>query len=287
MNKPFYVIALAMIAFGCSQIRSDANDTALLEEAKSAYNAGEWQEAIDLATTVAETNPDIPKAWNIIGNSYYHLGDYEQALTGYERTAELLPENEVAWNNVGLAHAKLDESYLAEKAYIQSIVLNHTYASAWNNLGILYLYEGHSAEAANCFSNYLNIETNEIVLYNYGLALYYSDQYFPAAKAFIAAWEINPDEAGYTKKAAESLREYGWNEEAIEYYQLTLERIDDDPDIWVGLGLCYMNLDQPDEAEQNFNRALELDPTHEDALYYRYMNLYSFDPMERLTNRSR
>ena len=51
--------------------------------------------------------------------------------------------------------------------------------------------------------------------------------------------------------------------EAIEAYSKSLEQNPNDPDVLTDVGVMYRRIDAPEEAVRNFERAMQIDPTHE------------------------
>ena len=95
----------------------------------------------------------------------------------------------------------------------------------------------------------------------------------------IAEWTIN--NSGQTPALAATLCNQGARlniqgefEAALDYFKRAAETTPDDPDVWYGLGSCYVGLDQPDDAIQAYQRPIEQDPDNATAhfilaMYYK------------------
>ena len=64
---------------------------------------------------------------------------------------------------------------------------------------------------------------------------------------------------------AERLRNNEQVEKALALYEKASEMVDDDPDVYTGMGWCYVDMEEADAAVASFNRALRLVPRFSDA----------------------
>jgi tetratricopeptide (TPR) repeat protein len=64
---------------------------AIIDNAISAQQEGDYSRAIELANSILEAAPDEFLALNIRGSAYLAIGDTEQALADYSQTIQLSP----------------------------------------------------------------------------------------------------------------------------------------------------------------------------------------------------
>jgi tetratricopeptide (TPR) repeat protein len=57
-----------------------------------------------------------------------------------------------------------------------------------------------------------------------------------------------------------------WND-AITYYTRALNETPNNPDVRTDMGIAYFNIDDPDRALKEFDRALKDDPRHSQTLF--------------------
>jgi len=94
------------------------------------------------------------------------------------------------------------------------------------------------------------------------------------------AVEIDPDQVEYQNALAVTLDENGYLQEAEKEYQQSLKINDQAKDIFFLLGNLQVRLEKPEEAVDNFEKALILDPNYEPAytgLCSAYGKLKQFD----------
>ena len=90
-----------------------ANNT--VSEADSAYNAGNYTEAIELFSDVI-SNQGISAALLFnLGNAYYQAGDLGQAMLCYQRAKKLDPSNKQIKANLNFLTEKINDANKAEQ----------------------------------------------------------------------------------------------------------------------------------------------------------------------------
>ena len=77
----------------------DANK--LFSEAYNAEAAGDYANAIALATRATLVNPQHWEAWNLLGLCYEHLNDWDAAENAFKRQIEVSPQHVYHYNNLG------------------------------------------------------------------------------------------------------------------------------------------------------------------------------------------
>ena len=86
-----------------------------------------------------------------------------------------------------------------------------------------------------------------------------------APEVSLTEWTITNSRQGPALAAAlcskgSKLTIQGEYEEALTYFQKAAETNPEDPDVWYGLGSCYVGLDQPEDAIAAYKRPIERDP---------------------------
>jgi tetratricopeptide (TPR) repeat protein len=108
-------------------------DAAKLTDAKKKDRAGrEAQEyyasALKRFQQAAQTNPEMPEAWNYVGYTNRHLGNYDVALSAYERALTLRPGYPDALEYRGEAFLGLNRIADAKQAYLDLFAGNRQLA---------------------------------------------------------------------------------------------------------------------------------------------------------------
>lgn len=77
------------------------------DEAKTAYDAGQFQQALDYYASKIDPRHVSPALLYNMGNCFYQLGDYPRALVCYERARHLQPRDSDIAGNLELTRRKL------------------------------------------------------------------------------------------------------------------------------------------------------------------------------------
>lgn len=111
-------------------------------------------------------------------------------------------------------------------------------------------------------------DKNYVVLYNLGVARFHNGDVSKALDLFYRSVEINryyPDPLVFIGHILSKQEKY---REAIPYFQSALALKPNFENAQTRLGICYLKINQPDEAESRFREALKSNP------YERHANLY-------------
>ena len=108
---------LALPASAAEETAASAEPTASTEmaatlpknsdEAKTAYDAGQFRQALDYYASKIDPRNVSPALLYNMGNCFYQLGDYPRALVCYERARHLQPRNSDISGNLELTRRKL------------------------------------------------------------------------------------------------------------------------------------------------------------------------------------
>lgn len=75
--------------------------------ADTAYQQGNWQQAIKHYNDLIAVYPDNSIAWYRVGNSHAELNQHDQAVKAYQKSVELDPNNTKAWHNLGVLQLRM------------------------------------------------------------------------------------------------------------------------------------------------------------------------------------
>ena len=77
-----------------AQALTDAQQA--FQDGKTAYDAGQFSEARDLAKKASETDPKNPDVFLLLGKAHYQLGELDDAMTAWKQTLALAPQESFA-----------------------------------------------------------------------------------------------------------------------------------------------------------------------------------------------
>jgi tetratricopeptide (TPR) repeat protein len=111
-----------------------------------------------------------------------------------------------------------------------------------------------------------------VQLNNEGLAHYNREEYSEAAALFAKAYERAPENRAIRRNLALATGSLAWKQldgreypEALQNFQEAVRLEPDVPDFFVGEGLAYYRLNDPDRAVETLKKAIQLDPKRPDA----------------------
>jgi len=90
------ILSVAILAAAATAARAQADAQDAFQEAKTAYQAGKFTAARDLALTASKTDPNNPEVFLLLGKAHYQLGQLDEAIAAWKRTLSLAPEEPFA-----------------------------------------------------------------------------------------------------------------------------------------------------------------------------------------------
>jgi len=88
--------ALFPLIFTPDPLWAQADAQQAYQQAKAAFEAGEFAKARDLARQAAQTDLHNPEVFLLLGKAHYQLGELDEALRAWQRTLKLAPEEPFA-----------------------------------------------------------------------------------------------------------------------------------------------------------------------------------------------
>lgn len=95
----------------------------------------EWQPAALAFCQAIKLDPNLPEAYQLLGEVLIPLEEWDQAQACFCKVIELDPESAEAYNYLGVVLKKKNFLIEAEACYRQAIAKNPAYAEAFHNLG--------------------------------------------------------------------------------------------------------------------------------------------------------
>jgi len=111
------------------------------------YQAGRFDDAEKLATSITQKYPTHPFSWKVLGAVLKQTGRIIESLTAMQKSVQLEPQDAEAHSNLGVTLKELGRLDEAEASYRQAIALKPDYALAHSNLGVTLKELGRLDEA--------------------------------------------------------------------------------------------------------------------------------------------
>ncbi|MDF1791877.1 MAG: tetratricopeptide repeat protein [Thalassobaculaceae bacterium] len=204
----------------------------LVVQAIREHQLGHFDAAADLYTRALRIDPGEADALNLMGTLMLQRGDLAAAVPFSAKAVLVDPRSASALNNLGLILKQAGQTSAAASCYQKAILINHRFADAYSNLGVILKAEGHLLRAIDHYRRALDIDPTLGETYN---------------------------------NLANAYQEIGELQEAVEAYLQASDRMPDSDTVHFNVGLLLNRQGQPVDALIHLHRALEINPTREDA----------------------
>ena len=230
----FACLLLAIVLGSCTNLQKAQQAAASLNAAQrdtadELYNAGEYQEALDMYSDVLAADPQDYYAYGQRGDCYRMLSRYDEAIGDFNRAIELHPEN--SW---ALAHR--GECYRAKEQYERAL----------EDLD-------RALELQPDFAWALGSRAD---------ALRLLERYDGALADFSRAIELDPDYQWALARRGETYRMTSDFPRSLADLNRAIELAPGDSYPYASRGQVYREMAERDKALADFNKAIEIDPEY-------------------------
>ncbi len=285
---------------------------------------GKHQEAIDCYNKALEINPNFASAWSNKGSILGKQGRYEEELKCYDRAIEIDPKYVSAWYNKGNLLGRQGRFEESLKCLDRAIEIDPNFAPTWHGKGVILGKQGRFEEASKCFNCAIEINQRDALVWygkalsedglgrrqdaifsykkfielasvqdkekvedaqqrikelealewikalewiNKGVSLYNLGKHQEAMVYFDRSIEINPRDANAWNNKGAVLLNQGSFEEALKCYDHAIEINPRDANAWNNKGAVLLNQGRYEESLKCLDRAIEINPNHANAWY--------------------
>jgi len=209
-----------------------------------------------------EINPDYVDALVNRGSAYVLQSNYNDALNDFNRALDLEKKQAEIYNIRGEIYL-LNKMYdLAIKDFTAAIILNPMYSDAFLNRARAYSEKGMKDEAESDYSHAIKADPDK-----------FSSFIDPDSTEALFDDEVSSTKetaARYIHQGLEDLKNENYHE-AIESFTEAINLSSNDAVCYINRGRAYIELNKPDEAMVDLNRAAIFDPLNPTLYYLRAM----------------
>lgn len=235
-----------------------------------------YKEALDDYFRARELKPDYTNINKKIGEVYYQSEDYPNAILYYEKhesvsTSEILGKDYLYWYRRGFSYNAQKQYEKAITALDKSQAIKKDYLSTYLELGFAYTKLKRSDEAIAQFQKAIDLNPNDHVAYN-GIAEVYRDNIKDCDKAiewYNKTLKIKTNERKANFGIGYCLNSKGQYTEARAYLKAAIAGEPTYTAAYIDLGYSEYMLNNYTEALVQLNKALDLNESSTNALYYK------------------
>src|SRR3984885_3206458 len=237
--------------------------SAQFAQATQAMQQGNLDAAAAGFAAVIKQSPDFAEAHFNLGLVNEEQGKYDEAIASFQKALALKPNLHGANLFLGITEFRLNRLDKAHAAVAKETAANPKDASAWMWLGVVCLAQDKAEAAAEALDKAYKLKPDvEDILYHSGRA-----HLLVSKKSYPPMFKVNPGSWPVHRVLAQANSEADRHVEAIAEYEAAIKLAPTQPGLHEELGSEYRNVNTVPEAEQAFQRELEIDPNNVLAKY--------------------
>jgi tetratricopeptide (TPR) repeat protein len=225
----------------------------LFQEGRPAEATAEYERTL-------AANPKHARAHNNLALALVELGRLDEAAGHFRASLEVEPKPEI-YSDLGFTMAQLGKPDEALADYQKALALDPNCASAHLNLAVALVQASKFGEAEPHYRKALAGKPTSEAHNGLGYVLAREGRTDEAIEEFRKAIDANPKFTPAYNNLAEALAKEGKLEEAASYYRRSLAE-KPSPAVSSALTLVLRQLGRPDEAAEQFGRAMGSNPAH-------------------------
>jgi tetratricopeptide (TPR) repeat protein len=239
---------------------------ALIDEADERHRKGDLARAVQLLTVALEIKPLNDSIWLKKASYLLEMGRASEALLAANHAAGIRSGDAATWFLIAHIQGQLGDREKELTAYDNVLRINPAHAPALLNKGATLYEMGRLEWALKVFNDMVKRYPQEPRGWNNrGLVLKGMGRTIEAQASFEKASVLDREYADPLINLARMKEEVGDQEAAVEAWKDVLRLVDSRADIWAHLGVLLGELDQNEDALTALDRALDLDPSLEEA----------------------
>ncbi|MDE7313223.1 MAG: hypothetical protein K2N87_16645 [Eubacterium sp.] len=284
VNIIFGILSIVFIPPLMNFVTSDHTSEKKVKEIERLYDDvidmcqnEEFDEAQYIWKKLLDEEPENARYRNGYANTLYELEDFNASAEQAKEAVRIEADNANYQNMAGVIYFQLADYETAKRYFISAMELEPDTAKYIQNIALTFNKEERYKEACEYFEKALQVlEKGSVkdpnkelkIIFNYGIALDGVSKYEEALVEFEKVYEQNND----------YLNVLQWID--MEKARLKVIENPDDPDAINKFGVCLYDLKMYDEAYEQFENAIVIDPKNANFYYNACYTKYSMKEYE-------
>lgn len=261
----FSVILIPVVLLLGTVLASAQTDavSSQFQQAGEAMRAGNLDAAAAGFEAVVRQMPNFAEAHFNLGLVNEERGRYDEAIADFQKALTFKPRLHGANLFLGVTEFRLNRLEKAHAAVAKEVAAYPKDASAWMWLGVVCLAQDKPEEAADALDKAAKLKPDdEDILYHRGRA-----HLLVSKNSYARMFKVNPGSWRVHRVLAQANAEADRHTDAIAEYEAAIKLAPTQPGLHEELGSEYRNVNKIAEAEQAFQKELEIDPHNVLARY--------------------
>lgn len=230
------------------------------------HRQGDPQRALERLRQAEEVAPQDPVTSFNLGVLYDELGKSNEAIGAFERTSRAAPQSLPAFMQLGVLYQRSGMWRESERALSRASEIDPNQAQIYRALGVAQekLQELERAELS--FRRAVDIEASDVFSSTrLATLLLQKKQEAKALEVVERALLVAPQQSALHNLKGRAEMELGKFPEAEQSFQKALDLDALNASAHNNLGILFLRMNRPDDARREFESALKLDPQLEEA----------------------
>ena len=233
----------------------------VLNQARSALDAGQPQRAVDLLWPVSGTSSEDPQHWFLLGTALGMVGDARAAEQALRESLKLNATNLQALMNLGRALLEQEKFDEATETIKQVLAINPGHRQARVSLVNALVHLKRYVEAEACCNSLVQNSPGDIEAYVLLGNVYKAKSDFNLALTmFDKALSLDPGSVVALMNKGLALRSMGKNALAMECFEPASRLVPENPNVWYIKGITNISLNSLEQAAEDLEAAFRLNP---------------------------
>ncbi|MFY9605241.1 MAG: tetratricopeptide repeat protein [Thermoplasmata archaeon] len=254
----------------------------LLERANQAYDAGQYELALELFNAATSNGAESEVIYNNKGAALDALQRNSEARECYTKATMMNPMYELAWHNLGSSLFIQDMFSEASRAYSKAASLKPDRKENWSGLAASLTKVNKRKRAKSAIEKLDRFADKDPSVLLLQADLYldagFTEQAMKRSSEFISKRKDSAEGYAHLGNAEHELGDYG---EAIATFEKALEIAPNDKELWNNLGYTCFVAGYLDRALSSFDKALAIDPNYKHAWYNKGYAYHGADLLEQ------